>query len=375
MRIGIVCPYNYFRPGGVQICIAELTKELTRRGHYVRIIAPTPKVLPTKVPKNIILLGSSTEVNTPFHTKADFGVSVSNERLDTLLRDERFDILHVHEPGIPMLGAQLLGRSKARNVATMHATLPDGMISKSFEKLMTPFAKYIEPKLHGISAVSEVAKNISLGYAPHAHITVIPNGIALSDYVPAEPRSAVPNKGTKTILYIGRLERRKGVINLLKAYARLRKTHDDVRLVIAGDGKLRPRLEAKVAKEKIPDVSFEGFISEKRKIKLLRSADLYCSPALFGESFGIVLLEAMAAECVLVAGNNPGYAGVMTGRGKISLVDPKDDSSFMQRMELLLYDSEIRGLWLEWARDYVKQFDYPKIVDKYEELYERALKQ
>ena len=372
MRIALVCPYNYFRPGGVQFCIRDLANQLQENGHYVRIIAPRSRNIPKKIPDNIILLGGSTELNTPFHTKADINIARDIEAIDKVFAREKFDILHFHEPGIPILASQLLSRSTAKNVGTMHASLPEGMLSKSFEKIMTPFAKYIEPKLDAVTAVSEVAKNISLGYAPNLDIEIVPNGIVISDYV--SPNKVLQNKKKqKVILYVGRLERRKGVQYLVDAYDLLRKSHNNVQLIIAGEGKHRSRLEARVAKNKTPDVSFLGFITEKEKQTLMQSADIYCSPALYGESFGIVLLEAMAAGTVVVAGNNPGYACVMTDRGRLSLVDPQDTISFAQRLELLLYDDQIRALWLEWSKDYVKKYDFKNVTKAYEKVYRRVL--
>lgn len=371
MRIGIVCPYNYFRPGGVQSCIRDIAQYLEDRGHYVRVIAPKPQVTPENVDKNVILVGGSTEFNTPFATKADIGISISNEKLDSLFAEQKFDVIHFHEPGVPVLSAQLLGRSTTANVGTMHATLPDGVVTKSFEKIMVPFAKYLEPKLDYITAVSSVARETALMYSPKATITIVPNGIRLSDYVPTKPRKVAAQK---TICFIGRLEKRKGVRYLIDAYAELRKSHDDVRLVIAGDGKLRKSLEARVAKYQIPDVEFRGFISEEEKIDLLQTSDIYCSPALYGESFGMVLLEAMAAGCVVVAGSNPGYASVMRERGRLSLVNPLSLPDFTYRLELLLYDTEIRNLWLSWATTYVTQYDYSHVVDAYEAAYHEAVK-
>ena len=173
---------------------------------------------------------------------------------------------------------------------------------------------------------------------------------------------------------MGRLEKRKGVKYLVKAYAELRRTHKDVKLIIAGKGDLQPTLEAYVAKHEIPDVTFKGYITDKEKVRLLQTADVYCSPALYGESFGIVLLEAMAAGCVTVAGNNPGYASVMTSRGRLSLVSPEATSDFAQRLELMVYDDEVRTLWQKWAKTYVQHFDYTKVVDLYEQAYQRAIR-
>lgn len=371
MRIGIVCPYNYFRPGGVQNCIREIAIDLEKRGHYVRIIAPKPREVPSKIESRLILLGGSKELNTPFATKADVGLSGFNEKVDAMLERENFDVLHFHEPGVPVFGMQLLMRSSAANVATMHASLPDGMVTRSYQKLMSPIARSIQSRVHALTAVSPVAEATARTYLPQAKITIVPNGIRLGEFESALARRKTRSK---TIVYIGRLEKRKGVRYLLKAYALLREQHPDVQLILAGDGDLRPSLESYVAKQNIPGVTFKGFISDAQRLRLLHRADIYCSPALYGESFGIVLLEAMAAGSVTVAGNNPGYASVMQGRGRLSLVNPLSTEDFCQRLELLLYDEELRKLWLTWARKYVQQFDYPKIVDQYEAVYAKALR-
>ena len=105
----------------------------------------------------------------------------------------------------------------------------------------------------------------------------------------------------------------------------------------------------------------------------MRQADIYCSPAIYGESFGIVLLEAMASGAVIVAGNNPGYESVLTGKGKLCLVNPKNTDDFAQRLELLLFDEDMRSLLQLWSREYVKQFDFTKIVDQYEIVYKKAI--
>lgn len=371
MRIGLICPYNYFRPGGVQSIIRELAIDLEKRGHYVRVIAPKPRVMPEQVPANTILIGGSAELNTPFATKSDVGISVSNEKLDAMLEEHNFDVLHFHEPGVPVIGVQLLSRSKAANVATMHATFPEDMLSKSYQKLMKPVARYMNTHMHALTAVSSVAEATAHIYVPTADITVIPNGIRLADYVPTKK---VKRTTPKKILYVGRLEKRKGVKHLLKAYALLRQSHDDVELIIAGNGDLRTSLETYITKFNVPDVSFKGWVTEDEKVELLQTADVYCSPALYGESFGIVLLEAMAAGAVTVAGNNPGYASVMMGRGRLSLVGPEQTVDFSQRLELMLYDQELRKLWLDWAQNYVKQFDYQHVVDQYEAIYKQAIK-
>ena len=110
-------------------------------------------------------------------------------------------------------------------------------------------------------------------------------------------------------------------------------------------------------------------------MQLLHDADLFCSPALFGESFGIVLLESMATGTVCVAGNNSGYIDVMQGLGALSIANPEDAEEFARRLDLLLHQEDLRHLWQQWAKDYVQQFNYPTVVSQYEALYEEALKQ
>jgi phosphatidylinositol alpha-mannosyltransferase len=117
-----------------------------------------------------------------------------------------------------------------------------------------------------------------------------------------------------------------------------------------------------------------GFISVDEKIHQLHRADVFCSPARYGESFGIVLLEAMAAGTPTIAGDNTGYVSTMKGTGAISLVNPQDTLDFARRLELIIFNDDIRKLWQKWAKEYVKQFDYNKIIDMYEQCYIHALK-
>jgi phosphatidylinositol alpha-mannosyltransferase len=144
-------------------------------------------------------------------------------------------------------------------------------------------------------------------------------------------------------------------------------------LHIAGDGPDRQKLENWAHDHLVPDVTFYGHVTDSQKLRLLREADLFCSPALYGESFGIVLLEAMASGTVIVAGNNDGYGTVMQDRGRVSLVDPQDKDEFAQRLDLLLRDQALRTEWRAWANEYVQQFDYRKVVDRYETVYQNVL--
>ena len=135
------------------------------------------------------------------------------------------------------------------------------------------------------------------------------------------------------------------------------------------------KLEMLVDDLDIKKVTYAGYISDKEKQKYMRSSDLFAAPALYGESFGLVLLESMASGLVTVAGDNPGYAGVMQGLGSISLVDPKDSDEFARRLHLLLYEADLRKLWRTWAEEEVQQYSYPNVVSQYEQIYKKALKE
>lgn len=367
MKIGLVCPYNIFRGGGVQECVRALQSGLVAKGHEVVILTPQPRDSSKKLP-GVIFLGTAAQIRSPFHTTAQVSVSVKTDALETLLEKEHFDILHFHEPWVPILSRQILARSTATKIATFHAKLPDTVMSKTIEKVITPYTKSVLRDLDYLTAVSDAAAYYVRSLTED-EITIIPNGVQVDKF-------AVSGKNTRkpqSILYVGRLEKRKGVKYLLKAFQLLQTEMPDAQLILAGDGPDANKLKQFVETKQIKNVRFLGYISETKKLSLMSEASLFCSPALYGESFGIVLLEAMAAGLPIVAGDNPGYRAVLQGTGQISLVNPKDIKSFARSLGLLLSDSELRNNWQTWAQAYVQQFDYKNIVDQYEKLYKNAL--
>ncbi len=387
MKIGLVCPYNIFLGGGVLECVKSLQAGLVARGHEAVIIAPRPGRLSEPIPKGVVLVGGSRNVRA-FRTTAQVAVSVDIEALESMLEQYNFDVLHFHEPWVPILSRQILSRANCPVVATFHAKLPETILHRTIEKAVTPYTKSILSYIDVLTAVSDAAADYveTLTDRP---IQIIPNGIDLDKYqktVNGEQKtnnskqitdsSKQKTKDKKTIFYVGRLENRKGVKYLLKAFQILSENQPDqaVELVIAGSGPDREKLEEYVELNGLKNVKFLGFINDATKLKWLQAADLFCSPALYGESFGIVLLEAMAVGLPVVAGDNPGYVSVMKDRGAISIVNPKDSREFAGRLELLLYDEHLRSLWQKWAGEYVKQFSYNNIIDKYERLYKQLAK-
>jgi phosphatidylinositol alpha-mannosyltransferase len=368
MKIGLVCPYNISKGGGVQEVVKALQHGLILRGHEAVIITPRPRAK-GQPPKGTIFLGNGADFKSPMATTAQFSMSVDGKEIDEMLEREKFDVLHFHEPWQPVLCRQIITRSSCVNVATFHANLPGTMMSRTVIRAVIPYTKPILKYIHSYTAVSEAALEHLRIVSDHP-VSIIPNGIDLHHY--HSPRQRPENK-EKIILYVGRLEKRKGVKYLLQAFAALREKKPDVRLIIAGDGVDRQKLEQYVEEEEIKNVEFLGYVTEHDKRELLRKADLFCSPALYGESFGIVLLEAMASGLVTVAGNNAGYASVLQGLGALSLVNPHDTHEFAKRLDLLLHEPELRKLWLKWAKDNVVQYSYPHVVEQYEDVYRAAL--
>lgn len=349
----------------MQECVLALQSELLRRGHEVKIITPQPRTYDGDSPENVLFVGASTDMKSPLHTVVQ--VSAGNgERMAEKLDQEQFDILNFHEPWIPIISRQILAKSDAINVGTFHAKLPDTRMSKTIERVITPYTKGILKSFHALTAVSPAGAEY-VQKLTNAPINFIPNGIDLTKY---KPKPSIKTE-EPTIFYIGRLEKRKGVKYLLRAFAVLQETMPEARLIIGGDGPDREKLEELADGLGLKNITFLGFVEEADKLRLMQSSTVFCAPALYGESFGIVLLEAMACGTPVVAGDNPGYAGVLQGRGELSLVDPRHTDDFARRLHLLLTDEGLRKTWNTWAREYVQQFDYPKIVDQYEALYEK----
>jgi phosphatidylinositol alpha-mannosyltransferase len=371
MKIGLVCPYNIAKGGGVKEHIFACQAELRRRGHDVYVLTPRPQDHDDEPGKHIIFIGESKDFNSPLHTTVQVSASVNNT-IDDVLAKHNFDILHFHEPWVPMLSAQILSRSQSVNVATFHAKLPETIMTRTMIKVVTPYTKSVLKYIDVFTAVSEAAAEYvcSLTDAP---VALIPNGIDLNKY--KAPLRRTDNRKNKTIFYLGRLEQRKGVKHLIHAFKLLHDHNPSVSLVIAGDGPDRAKLETLAADLGVDEsISFIGFITEKEKIHYLRTADMYCSPALYGESFGIVLLEAMASGIVTVGGDNPGYASVLKGLGALSLVNPKHHAEFSRRLDLLLHENDLRRIWRDWAASQLPQYSYTTIVDQYEEVYLEAIR-
>ncbi|MBX4191014.1 glycosyltransferase family 4 protein [Candidatus Saccharibacteria bacterium] len=378
MKIALVCPYDLLeKSGGVGDVVTHLHKGLVKNGHIVRVITPRPNGYRGKIPKDYIFLGTSSKFRAGPATEGAWTFNIDSDEIKEVLDREKFDVINFHEPWAPILARQILPLSNAGHVGTFHANLTDSMATKSLVNLFLPYGRGVGDKLDLITAVSPAPAAVLINKDPNnrlvKNIKYIPNGIDLKTFQ-TKPTTAVKHPKMKTIFYIGRLEGRKGIKYLLRAFNDLAQRNENVQLLIAGRGPDENKLRDYVSENEIPRVTFLGFISDADKIHHLHRADVFCSAATHGESFGIVLLEAMAAGCPIVAGDNIGYQSVMKGTGAISLINPKDIVDFSRRLEIMLTNEDIRRVWLKWAKDYIKQFDYKTITEMYESAYKEAIK-
>lgn len=371
MKIGLVCPYAITRGGGVKEITFAMHEELTRRGHEVYIITPKPRDYEGVVPDHILFVGTASDFNWPvLHTTVQVSAGY-NEEIEQFLQEHNFDLLHFHEPWVPVIGRQLLARAECATVATFHAAFPDGMMSRAYGKAIVPYTKTMLKNIDELVATGEPASEYICSLTDRL-VSVIPIGIDQKMFTP--PKEFHDHRKKKTVLYVGRLENRKGAKYLLKAFQLLQQQYPDLSLLVAGDGPDREKLEMLAEDLDLKNVRFLGYITNEEKVSYLQTCDLYCAPALYGEGFGLVLLEAMASGCVTVAGDNPGYATVMEGLGAISLVNPKHTTELARRLEILLFEPDLRKLWRKWAAEQMPLYDYGHITDQYEEVYAQALK-
>jgi phosphatidylinositol alpha-mannosyltransferase len=362
VKIGLVTPYIYPLPGGVNAHVQELYGNLVARGHDVRIISSTHG--PQRSSEgDIIRLGYGWSVPT----NGSVGTLTVSHRYGQLVQDmldrERFDLIHFHEPFVPFLSLQVLRHSSAVNVATFHAYSGWSPSYEFGKRMMARFAA----RLHGRIAVSAAARHFINRYFPGEY-KVIPNGVNLRDYQGVPPfarwRDGIPN-----ILFIGRFENRKGVLYLLKAYRQLRREGHACRLLLVGAGPQEREARRYVATRRLQGVEFLGRVSDADKARAFATADVFVSPATGQESFGIVLLEAMASGTPIVCSDIHGYKGVVRRGEQALLVPPKDTDALAGAIGQLLRDPVLRARMGESGRERAVQFSWENITAKVDDYY------
>jgi len=362
MKIGLVTPYIYPLPGGVNAHVRDLYDRLIARGHDVRIISSIHG--PQKQSEgDIIRLGYGFSVPA----NGSVGTLTVSPRYTSHIREmlerERFDVLHFHEPFVPFLSLVVLRESQSINVATFHAYAGWSPAYEFGKRVLARFAR----RLDGRIAVSAAARHFIDHYFPGDY-KVIPNGVDLDEFEHALPvtryRDGIPN-----ILFVGRLENRKGVMYALKAYRQLRKRGVNCRLLLAGAGPQEREVRRYIATRRLQGVELLGRISEEDKVRYFATADVYVSPATGQESMGVVLLEALAAGLPIVCSDIHGYKGVVRRGEQALLVPPRDVHALTEALARLLLDPDLRARMGASARERAIHFSWENIAAKVEDYY------
>ena len=369
-RIGLISFHSFFQPGGVKRHILGLQKEFKKRGIYSKIIAPRRKKQEF-YGKDVILLGTSFPL--PFSgSQSDFCINFNPLSIEKFLKKEKFDFLHLHNFGFPSAW-QILERSDVLNVLTFHANIEGSEFLKNFPIFLYLLNKIVQWKIDGVIGVAPLNLRVFKGYKGPK--TVIPNAIDLGEFGHWVPKIKKFSDGKINILFLGRIEERKGLIYLLRAFKVLEKKFTNLRLIVVGEGPLKRELQIWTKKNKLKNVVFEGGIKEERTPVYYRTADIFVSPAIYGESFGIVLVEAMACGIPVVAFANEGYKEVLKkGKGERFLVKPKDYKTLAKKLEILIKNKELRKEMGEWGQIEAKKYSWPKIADQVLDFYELCRK-
>ncbi|MCX6012598.1 MAG: glycosyltransferase family 4 protein [Chloroflexi bacterium] len=365
MKIGLVSPYDFAYPGGVKSHIARLAAHFTEAGHYVKILAPFSFKEPLDV--NIIPVCRPT-----FYIPSGGSWARMNlfprpwSPLKAILEEEQFDILHIHEPMLPWLPVNAIRLSNSINIGTFHAyhRRSLGYI------LWKPYLNNVSmPKLHGIIAVSESAKEFNSHYFP-GNYTIIPNGIDFDHFSMNGKPFNEYRDGKFNILFVGRIEKRKGLRYLINAYKKIKNMYPDTRLIIVGPGGLSHKI---LGHDNLKDVVFTGYASHEDLPRYYKTADVFCAPATGAESFGIVLLEAMAVGVPVVASNIKGYAGLITNGENGLLVQPKDEDGLVNAIVELMKNKQLREKFITDGKNKAENYRWEKVAKNVLNFYEETM--
>ncbi len=369
MKIGLVSPYDYAFPGGVVTHISYLARYFMAAGHKVKVLASCSKkgisyfgeeVIPIGKPFPIPSAGSIARVALSPWLPA---------QVRKVLAREKFDILHIHEPFGSFLSFWALTESNTINVGTFHAyhTKPRGYW------LGKPIFKRLLPKLKAKIAVSKPAMEFVSRHLPGDY-QIITNGVDIERFYPQGPVIDKFADGKLNILFVGRLETRKGLDYLLGAYGKVKKQFPNIRLIVVGPGtRLRPRYEKIIQDKGLTDVFFAGFVPDTELPKYYRTAHLFCSPAIGGESFGIILLEAMASGKPVIASNIEGYANVISHKEDGLLIPPKDEEALAEAILFLLNNEPLRREMGFKGRAKAEKYSWENIARRVMDCYTNLL--
>lgn len=361
MRIGMVCPYSFDVPGGVQSHVLQLAEVMRARGHDVSVLAPATD--DADLPDYVVSGGKAVPI--PYNgsvARLRFGPA-THRKVKKWLADGDFDVLHLHEPNAPSLSMLALMIAEGPIVATFHTSTTKSLTLSVFQGILRPWHE----KIVGRIAVSDLARRWQME-ALGSDAVEIPNGVDVSAIASAPLLSGYPRSG-KTVLFLGRYdEPRKGMAVLLGALPALVERFGDVQILIVGRG------DEDELRESVGDLAghlrFLGQVDDAEKASALRSADVYCAPNTGGESFGIVLVEAMAAGTPVVASDLDAFRRVLQDGKAGRLVPVEDSEALAAGLISVLCDDGLRARYVRAAAAAVRRYDWTVVADEIMRVYE-----
>ncbi len=364
LKIAMVSPYDFTWPGGVTAHVSQLGHELSRMGHQVQVLAPHSPSRSCTDSTPFVPLGRSVPVPS--------GGSIARvslswwlcRKIRSLLEQESYDIIHLHEPLAPILPLCVLEFSNAVNIGTFHAYCDHPHLYR----LSQPLIKRWHGRLHGSIAVSPAARQYVHNFFPSDY-QIIPNGIDFDHFAKNAPPWPQYQDGKTNILFVGRLEKRKGLKYLLDAFSRLQWEIPNTRLLVVGPGDLDRESHGILSARNPQDVVFTGRVSYQDLARYYATADIFCSPATGSESFGIVLLEAMASGTPVVASDIEGYKGLVA-HGRQGLLFPKQNpQALANTLGYLINNPDLRATMGTNGQQTANNYRWDTVARRVEDYY------
>jgi phosphatidyl-myo-inositol alpha-mannosyltransferase len=365
VRIGIVCPYSLDVPGGVQRHVRDLAETLISMGHEVSVLAPADEE--QELPPYVVPAGRAVPV--PYNgsvARLAFG-PLSAARVRRWLHQGGFDVLHVHEPMTPSLSLLAVMAWDGPMVATFHTAMTRSHFLAAGRKV----AQLVLERITARIAVSALARRVQVEHLSGGAVE-IPNGVAVAKFANASPLDGWPREGG-SVGFLGRFtEPRKGFPVLRDAFVALARRRPGLRLLVAGPGDTGEALDV-VPADLRDRITFLGLVPEADKTRMLRSVDLYVAPNTGGESFGMILTEAMAAGAPVVASDLDAFRRVLAGGSAGALFPTGDATALAATLERLLDDPDRRAELTETARKVVGAYDWPVVAARVLDVYAAAI--